>query len=305
MDSLEEVISEAIRVASEFYRITKHKSDAFEIAMPEGKIKLRARGKLKRYDGLMVGDMVAVDRTGEEYVIAKVMPRKNSLIRPAVANVDLIVIVIAPKPEPDLALVDKLIINCHRAGIPSAICINKADLGGLSKADMLAQYGADVDAVVEISAVSGDLSELTPLLENKLVCFAGQSAVGKSTISNAYLGGQHQAVGTLSEKIDRGKNTTTAASILTSPAGFEFIDTPGFSMLDVFEEDPDAVAAYYNEFVDRADACKFHPCTHTSEPDCAVKRAVENGEINRARYERYLKIFEECKEAKRSPRRYK
>ena len=124
------------------------------------------------------------------------------------------------------------------------------------------------------------------------MCFAGQSAVGKSTLSNAILGEKKMETGDVSEKIGRGKNTTTTATILRSPDGFYFIDTPGFSMLDATEEDYATLGADYDDFVRFADGCKFHPCTHTSEPDCAVKRAVERGEIDEQRYERYLKNFE-------------
>lgn len=184
-----------------------------------------------------------VDHSGGEPVISEVMPRRNFLVRPAVANVDIAVIVVAPQPEIDYYLIDKMIINCKRVGIECAICLNKSDLADGELEILDAQFSKDVAAVVSVSALSGDIGNLLPLLKDKLVCFAGQSAVGKSTISNGILGGAVRAVGSLSDRIGRGRNTTTSAEILKSDKGFSFIDTPGFSMLDLFEEDYGSLAA--------------------------------------------------------------
>lgn len=210
---------------------------------------------------------------------------------------DAIVAVIAPSPEPDLALVDKMLVNCKRAGVDCVICINKSDLGGVSAGEIEKQYGSDVSAVVATCARRGEISELVAAIRGKLVCFAGQSGVGKSTLVNALTGEDRHKTGEISEKIMRGKNTTTSARIVNAGDGITVIDTPGFSMLDAFEEDCRSLAAYYDEYVALADGCKFHPCTHTTEPDCAVKRAVSGGRLNRERYERYLTIFEELKTA--------
>lgn len=284
-------------MSESFYRVLKHKSNSFTVDVDGVSVEVKARGRLKRDGEILVGDFVSLDERDGERVIASVKKRENSLIRPAVANVDAVVLVVAPRPEIDWFLIDKMIINCKRAGIDCIVCLNKTDLGEDALAELRVQYGKDVAAIISTSAKNGRIEELTEILKGKLVCFAGQSAVGKSTLSNAVLGGNVMETGELSEKIGRGKNTTTSASILTSPNGFYFIDTPGFSMLDVFEEDYAAIAAYYDEYVELADDCKFHPCTHTTEPDCAVKRAVERGEVSKERYERYLKIFEEGKEA--------
>lgn len=300
-DNLEEVILGA-RAMDNFFRVISHFSDYFQVETPSGIVQARARGKLKKNE-ILVGDFVTLTKEGETFVIDEVKERENSLIRPSVANVDLIVIVVAPKPETDLFLVDKLIINCRRVGIDCAICVNKSDIASVELAkDLSFQYKNDVVAVVTASAILGKVDELLPVLEGKLVCFAGQSAVGKSTLSNAILGDNSREVGDLSEKIGRGKNTTTSATILKGK-GFSFIDTPGFSMLDVFEPDPEALASYYAEFVSHADECKFHPCTHTSEPDCAVKKAVDEGKISEERYLRYTKLYEESKLLKKFRRR--
>lgn len=287
---------------SDYHRIISHHSDCFVVNTENGVVTARARGKLKRND-LLVGDFVKLEYDGGNAIITAVKKRVNSLIRPSVANVDLIVIVVAPKPEVDLFLVDKLIINCKRVGIDCMICLNKSDIASSNMLDRLTkQYSSDVVSVVAVSAANNEVAALMPYLQGKLVCFAGQSAVGKSTLSNAILGGNVQKIGQLSEKIGRGKNTTTSASILGGD-GFSFIDTPGFSMLDVFEPEYEALAGYYEEFVKLADYCKFHPCTHTTEPECAVKQAVSQGKIDAERYDRYLKIYEESKIAYKRKRR--
>lgn len=278
-----------------FHRIIKHKSDVFEVDCDGEIISVRARGKLKKQD-LLVGDFVRLDVAADgQPIIAEVRKRRNELIRPAVANIDLIVAVVAPYPEIDLFLLDKLLINCKKAGIDCIICLNKSDLGDELKSELKSQFGGDTEAVVSVCAKNGEIDELLPYLKGKLVCFAGQSAVGKSTLGNAILGGEFRQVGRLSDKIGRGRNTTTSAEILRSDMGFSFIDTPGFSMLDLFVTECGELALYYDEYVKYADACKFHPCTHISEPNCAVKAAVENGELSRARYERYVKNFNEIK----------
>lgn len=274
-----------------------HNSDRFGVDENGKTLFVRARGKLKRDGELLVGDFVELSDSDGETVITKVCPRSNSLIRPAVANVDAIVAVIAPSPEPDLALVDKMLVNCKRAGVDCVICINKSDLDGVRAGEIEKQYGSDASAVVETCARRGEISELVAAIRGKLVCFAGQSGVGKSTLVNALTGEDRHKTGEISEKIMRGKNTTTSARIVNAGDGITVIDTPGFSMLDAFEEDYRSLAAYYDEYVALADGCKFHPCTHTTEPDCAVKRAVSGGRLNRDRYERYLTIFEELKTA--------
>ena len=281
-------------------RVISHNSDRFEIC-EDGKISfVRARGKLKRDGELLVGDFVETKEADGETVISSVYPRRNSLIRPAVANVDAIVIVISPSPEPDFMLADKMVINCKRAGIDCIICLNKRDTGGISADEVRKQYGSDVSEVVTTSALLGEIDELVAAIRGKLVCFAGQSGVGKSTLVNAIVGEDRHRTGEISEKIMRGKNTTTSARIVETDDGLTIIDTPGFSMLDAFEEDYRALASYYDDYVELADDCRFHPCTHTAEPDCAVKRAVEEGRLDKNRYDRYAAIFAETKDAYKS-----
>lgn len=281
------------------YRVIEHKSDKFIIECDGGTTEVTARGKLKRDGEILVGDFVTLDESVDKPIIAKVALRKNLLVRPAVANVDLVVAVVAPVPETDGFLIDKLLVNCKNAGIDCLICLNKSDVATDEKERLISEYGADACGVVVTTAISGDATELKPYLKGKVVCFAGQSAVGKSTLSNAILGDNSRVVGELSERIGRGKNTTTSARLLHSPDGFYFVDTPGFSVIDTFGVKSDELALYYEEYVALANGCKFHPCTHTGEPGCAVKAAVENGKLNRERYERYVKIYGELKETEK------
>ncbi len=285
---------------SEYYRVVGHKSSLFEI-MDGNKIRLLpARGNLKKRGNILVGDFVTVKTEGDFGVIDSVCSRKNSLIRPAVANVDAIVILIASVPQPDYYLVDKLIINCKQVGIDCVLCVNKSDIGGLDEASIKKQFYRDVAAVVSVSAAQGRIDELLSVLDAySLVAFAGQSAVGKSTLSNAIVGAGMRETGTLSEKTERGKNTTTSAALIRAEQGFYFIDTPGFSMLDSSEEEYENLWKYYDEYVELADECKFHPCTHYCEPGCAVAAAAAEGKISAVRYERYKKIFDELKSAKK------
>lgn len=289
---------------TDVFRITGRESDCFTVERGGETLAVRARGKLKRGDAPMVGDFVRLDRA-DVPVIAEVLPRKNSMLRPPVANIDMMVIVVAPRPEIDYYLVDKMIVNCHRAGIECMICLNKSDISGGEERDLAAQYGGEVSAVAAVSALGGKMDDLLSHIRGKLVCFCGQSAVGKSTISNGILGFRARQTGEISERLGRGKNTTTTAAILRSPDGFEFVDTPGFSMLDISGVPADEIASYYGEFVARADECRFHPCTHIAEPDCAVRAAAARGEIDPRRYERYKRIYEEKKLAEKRNRRYK
>ena len=141
--------------------------------------------------------------------------------------------------------------------------------------------------------------KLLPLLKNKITCLAGQSAVGKSSLCNALTGSDCFEEGELSEKIMRGKNTTTLASLVKISEGTFIVDTPGFSMLDVFDVTADELDLYYDEYVEISGDCKYHRCTHVAEPDCEVKRKVASGELSSERYERYNTLYETLKNAKK------
>lgn len=244
-----------------------------------------------------VGDRVKIIFERGSAVITDILPRKNVLIRPYVANVDVLLIVVAKEPEPDLLLVDKLILNCYKEGIKPVLCYNKSDLDLSGEAEKLfAAYGA-LDCI-KLSAESKDgLNQLEPLCDGKLVCLAGQSAVGKTSLLNAVLDAALATDG-LSKKVKRGKNTTRHIELYDVYSG-KIADTCGFSMLQPIDIREDELKFYYDEFLPLQEKCRFISCAHDGEPDCAVKAAIAEGRLDKGRYERYLTIYNEIKEARR------
>lgn len=285
------------KTTDNLYRVIKCESNTFTLEKIGERISAVARKKFKR-GGIVAGDFVSVEKEGGGAVITEIAQRKNYFIRPLSANIDCIVIMVAPQPQPDFFLIDKLIINALRQNVEAVICLNKTDISDSLIKTLIEQYGSVVDIIVGVSAKEGDLEPLKGAIAGKLSCFAGQSAVGKSSVSNALLSGESRAVGELSEKIMRGKNTTTKAEILTAEPNIYIIDTPGFSMLDIFDIRFDELDLYYPEYLEPSHSCRYHRCTHTSEPDCKVKALVEEGKLNKERYLRYKQLFEELKSRK-------
>jgi len=271
----------------------------------------RARG-LFRNTGQkpLPGDYVDFDITDEkskEGYLLTIHVRKNKLIRPAVANVDLAFIIVSIKsPEPDLYLADKLLCIFGSKEIEAVICINKADLGNENEIEQVSkQYKSAGYEVIVMDAKSGmgiDLIERD--IVGKVCIFAGQSGVGKSTILNRFMGEEVMETGGLSEKISRGKHTTRHAQFIESAGGY-IVDTPGFSSLDAGLIDPDEIKSLYREFNELAMECRFNGCIHINEPGCAVKNAAASGLISKSRHERYVKIYSQTIEAETKRRGYR
>ena len=251
------------------------------------------------------GDNVSFSpQEGSQYgFIDTIHPRKNQLIRPQVANIDQVIITMATQsPKPDLVLIDKLLISALVAGIEPLICVNKRDLAKKNEKDALVRQYSDYFKVFVASAKTGvGMKKIKRVLTGKTTCFAGQSAVGKSSILNAIFKDLELETGGLSKKTERGKHTTRHAELIRSEKikGY-VVDTPGFSLLESGLLSPEAVGSYYPEIRDIAQQCKFAGCLHKTEPECAVKDAVENGKFNQYRYERYLKIIEEIEERRKN-----
>lgn len=228
--------------------------------------------------------------------IDEILPRKNELPRPAVANVDLLFVILsAAKPKPDYLLADKLIIYGLYNHIDIVIGINKVDVGAL-EAEIGAQYAKSGAAVLSFSAKSGQgLEDVRALLKDKFTCLAGQSAVGKSSLLNALSPQLALEIGGLSKKTARGRHTTRHSELIElEELNAVVADTPGFSILDVTDIEPEELRDYYHEF--DGINCRFDMCLHDKEPDCGVKESAQNGEINPARYERYITILHELLE---------
>lgn len=264
---------------------------------------LRARGRFRR-EGLtpLVGDRVRfTPGVGEAHGwLDELLPRSSVCLRPPAANISLLVVVVAPEPEPDLLLVDRLLVAAERSGFQALLCVNKCDLDEALAQALASAYEAAHVPVFQASAKTGHgLVALKSAMEGELCCMAGQSAVGKSTLLNA-LCGLTLKTGGLSEKIRRGKHTTRHAEMLEAE-GLTVLDTPGFSLLSLDAAfAPEALAEAYPEYAALSSECRFSPCYHDREPDCAVLAAVEAGKLDAKRHERYQTLLEEAREAWKS-----
>lgn len=270
--------------------VTKNLSSSWEVSAEGGKIRCAARGRLKADGAVAVGDRVLV----ENGVIVRVLPRRNLLSRPFVANVDLCLILLAPEPEPDFLLADKLIVNALHSGVTPVLLLNKDDIPDPSFRETAErEYGKSFE-MMEISARTGDgLDGVLRRASGLTACLAGQSAVGKTSLMNA-LAGADGRTGGLSRKTGRGRHVTTFSEIV-SVGDARLIDTAGFSVFS-FEPGfpPEELREYYPEFSGLAENCRFRgSCLHLDEPGCAVKEAVSEGRIPAGRYGRYRKLYEE------------
>ena len=259
--------------------------------------------KKLRYNDLdlVVGDKIKFeDLKRGKGVVSEVIPRKNKLTRPEIANVDVCFIVLACEPQPDLYLCDKVLINCFQEKIEPIIVVNKMDVSRETAQLVKQNYGSVADIVYVSAFDSSSVLQLSEYLkEGKIACFAGQSAVGKTSLLNALLPDLNGATGGLSSKSGRGMHTTRHSELHVVGQGF-VVDTCGFSLCDLHDIRSDELRLYLDDFVELSHDCKFTSCTHTVEPDCAVKLAVERGQLCKARYERYLEEFNELKEVEKN-----
>jgi len=298
-------------------RVVKATSNSFTVDIDSGLLACKARknainendailtnvnvasmkfSESKNAANVLTGDFVDLEKFENEWVISKIYKRSNSLIRPKVANIDQIVIVVAPLPKPDLFLIDKLVVNAGMQGIDIILCVNKCDLKENIAAVIKEQYSSVAQKTICTSALGGDISELKKVLAGKLSCIAGQSAVGKSSLINSLTKSNLQKTDNLSAKINRGKNTTTQSEIIKVSSKTFILDTPGFSMLDIHHIMPDNLESFYQDFEIARDNCKFKPCSHTNEPNCGVKEFVDKNLIDKNRYDRYVQIYQKLKQ---------
>lgn len=264
---------------------------------------LRCKGKFRKQRVTpMVGDRVLFSPgEGEQHGwVEEILPRDSELIRPPVANIRHIVLVIAPAPAPDLVMLDTLIVMAVRQGIQPALVVNKCDLDDTLFARIRQEYAGLGAPMLEVSAVTGKgMDDLRALLRTGLCCFAGQSGVGKSTLLSAATGLELQT-GEISRKISRGRHTTRHAELMFS-GDYCVLDTPGFSLLELWEGlEPVKLKEYYPEFAPYEGECRFSPCYHLGEPGCAVLAAVDAGDVSRARLERYHLLLKKAQEAWRN-----
>ena len=273
--------------------VLKKNANLFTIESGEKEYQIRPSGKTKT-SGVFVGDYVEFDEA-----ITKVFPRKNLLIRPPLANLDKLFIVISPSPKPDFVLVDKLLIYCTLKAISPVLIINKYDIANSEFLERVTGVYGKFVKTIKVSAKNGDVRGVEDEIDG-ICAMAGQSAVGKSSIINAIFQDELAKTNGLSKKIERGKQTTRLVSLYKLKGGY-LADTAGFSMLDlsyISDLEPRELSSYYPDFLEARAKCKFRSCLHEGG-ECGVIEAVRKGKISLLRYENYLKILEELKNAKK------
>lgn len=281
-------------------RIIKNFNGYYYVETPEKELvtcKIKGKMKQERFSAV-TGDMVEFEKNPDgESMIKKILPRRNFMERPSMANLDCIVIAFAcADPDFSFLLADKMLAFAERAGIEAALCLNKTDLVSAEELEKIAGvYRLAGYKVFEVSTFNGTgLDALKEYLSGKISAFAGPSGVGKSSMLNALQPGIALQTGSVSEKIGRGRHTTRYAQLLPFNGGY-LADTPGFGNLLAENIDARELYKYFREFKNFEDGCKFVPCTHTHEPVCGVKEAVEAGKIAPSRYQSYLAILDEIK----------
>ena len=253
----------------------------------------------------LVGDDCLIDIIDEEGKIGNIsliLERRNSLIRPNVANVDQALVIFASvKPEPNFNLLDRFLILMKQNDIPCIIAFNKTDLVSKEKVDEIKKiYSSSGHKVLFTSAKTNEgIDELKELLSGKTTTVAGPSGVGKSTLINLIQTKKLVETGEISEKIDRGKHTTRHSELIAIDESSYIFDTPGFSSLSLFDVTSADLKSYYDEFAPFESECRYDDCVHQNEPVCGVKAAVDRGEINKVRYENYLQLLKECEESQK------
>lgn len=253
----------------------------------------------------LVGDDVEIDIISEEKKtgnVAAILPRKNALIRPAVANVDqALLIFAAASPNPNFNLLDRFLVMMGRQDVPVILCFNKCDLiTEEQKQEIASIYEASGCKILFVSAKKElGLKELQKILEGKTTTVAGPSGVGKSSLINLLAPEACMETGEISKKIERGRHTTRHAELIQLKGDGYIMDTPGFSSLYLPEMEKEELQDCYPEFAAFEPYCRFQGCSHISEPDCGVKEALSEGKIHPVRYENYCQLYGELKDRKK------
>ncbi len=265
----------------------------------------KARGKFRNMSLTpIIGDVVDIDPTGEEGKgsIVKIYDRKNSFIRPAVANIDQLIIVVAcNNPKPDFGFVDKMLVIAEYKNVDAVICFNKTDLEDDDVIEKDASVYRNIGyRVIKTSNITEDdgLEQLKELLAGKTTAFTGFSGVGKSTLLNNLLGKTYMETGEVSKKIGRGRHTTRHVELMEYSPGSFVVDTPGFSTLDLPDMEPDELKEFFKEFGQYSQDCRFTNCAHTGCKFCGVYDAVENGHIDGGRFANYKTFYQMLKDKK-------
>ena len=263
-------------------------------------IQCRGRGVFRnRGESPLVGDIVDFTKEGEsDGYVMKIHPRKNELVRPPIANIDQAILVFSVKePAFNTILLDRFLVVLESFQIKPIICLTKMDLLTDEERVAIQPYIKDYENIgYEVITTYKDddtlLERIQPMLEGKMTVLAGQSGVGKSTLLNTLIPALNLKTGIISQSLGRGKHTTRHVELIEVCGGL-LADTPGFSSFDFDTIEKEELTACFPEFLRISEGCKFRGCLHIKEPKCAVKSALETGEIKNYRYEHYEQFLQE------------
>ena len=283
-------------------RIIRSISGFYDVQLPGQVITCRARGILRREgNSPLTGDLVTISREKDKGMVEEILPRRNSFIRPAVANVDALVVFAAnANPVTEPFLIDRVAAIAGNQEVPVYLCVNKCDLDPAQ--DLVRIYSHAGFSVIRASAETGEgVENLRSMIRGKLVAFTGNSGVGKSSMLNRLCPELGLATGEVSEKLGRGRHTTRHVELYSLGEDTFVADTPGFSSFDtdqmelILKENLQYAFPDFGPFLGR---CQFHDCTHRKEPGCAVTAALAAGELEPTRYESYLRLYERMSQIK-------
>ena len=283
-------------------RIIRSLSGFYDVQLPQGVVTCRGRGILRKEQITpLTGDLAEVTVTGSKGMVETILPRKNSFIRPAVANVDALVLFAAnvnPVTEP--FLLDRVTAIAGNQNVMCVICVNKSDLDAGEK--LVQIYRRAGFPVISTSAKTGEgIEQLRQLLRGRLTAFTGNSGVGKSSVLNRLCPELELATGEVSEKLGRGRHTTRHVQLYSLGEDTYVMDTPGFSSFDTDQMDvilKENLQYAFQDFSEYIGRCQFADCSHRKEPGCAVRKAVEEERICPSRYDSYLKLYEKSAQLK-------
>lgn len=277
-------------------KILKGIGGFYYISTEDKIIECKARGNF-RYKGLkpMVGDNVEIKIENGKGRIEKIEERHSELIRPTVANVTLAFVVFAIKnPDLNFDLLNRFLVLCESNNIKAIVCLNKVDLVDEEERNLLKEKINEIgyDVLFINAKASIGIESLKERIKGNVTVLCGPSGAGKSTLINKLTNKEHMETGSVSEKLGRGKHTTRHSELIEVENGY-IVDTPGFSTLDITFIEKEDLKNYFPDFEEYNNSCKFRGCMHYKEPGCSVKEAVEEGKINKFRYEFYIRTLEE------------
>ncbi len=283
-------------------RILRSLSGFYDVLTPAGLVTCRARGILRREGSSpLTGDLVEISVEKGKGMVERILPRKNSFVRPAVANVDgLVVFAANVNPVTEPFLIDRVAAIAGDQEVPVYLCVNKCDLD--PAVDLVRIYTKAGFPVIVTSAETGEgVEALREVLRGKLTAFTGNSGVGKSSVLNRLCPELHLPTGEVSEKLGRGRHTTRHVELYRLGEDTYVADTPGFSSFDTDQMDvilKENLQYAFPDFGPHIGKCQFHDCTHRREPGCAVRAALESGALEPTRYDSYLRLYEKASQIK-------